>query len=78
MRDIVLVLMEGNLHLYSIYRTTFFFILGVPSNVNYTKIIDDLLRLPGVRNAHNLHIWSLSLQKTALSVHIAIGRSYCS
>jgi zinc transporter 2 len=45
---------------------------GVPSNVNYKKILDDLLRLPGVRNAHSLHIWSLSLQKIALSVHIAI------
>lgn len=45
---------------------------GAPSSVSYTQIIDDLLRLPGVRNAHSLHIWSLSLQKTALSVHIAI------
>jgi len=45
---------------------------GVPSNINYSKIIDDLLRLPGVRSAHSLHVWSLSLQKTALSVHIAI------
>ncbi len=50
--------------------------LGVPSNINYTQIVDDLLKLPGVRNAHSLHIWSLSLQKTALSVHIAIGMSY--
>ncbi len=41
--------------------------------MNYKKILDDLLRLPGVRNAHSLHIWSLSLQKIALSVHIAIG-----
>ena len=47
---------------------------GVPSNINYTRVIDDLLQLPGVRNAHSLHIWSLSLQKTALSVHLAIGR----
>ena len=47
--------------------------LGVPSNVNYKQILGDLHRLSGVRNAHSLHIWSLSLQKTALSVHIAIG-----
>ncbi|CAF0879872.1 unnamed protein product [Adineta ricciae] len=45
---------------------------GVPSNVNYSQVVEDLLRLPGVRNAHSLHIWSLSLQRTALSVHIAI------
>ncbi|CAF0720355.1 unnamed protein product [Adineta ricciae] len=45
---------------------------GVPSHVNYSGIVDDLLRLPDVRNAHSLHIWSLSTQKVALSVHIAI------
>ncbi len=50
--------------------------LGVPSNINYNRVVDDLLRLPGVRNAHSLHIWALSLQKTALSVHIAIGMIY--
>ena len=47
--------------------------IGVPSHVNYSGIVDDLLRLSGVRNAHSLHIWSLSTQKAALSVHIAIG-----
>jgi Co/Zn/Cd efflux system component len=50
------------------------YILAVPSNVNYSGVLDDLLHLPGVRNAHSLHIWSLSLQRTALSVHIAIGK----
>ncbi|CAF3645255.1 unnamed protein product [Adineta steineri] len=45
---------------------------GVPSNINYAQVVDDLLRIPGVRDAHSLHIWSLSLQRTALSVHIAI------
>ncbi|UJR21740.1 hypothetical protein I4U23_024815 [Adineta vaga] len=45
---------------------------GVPSHVNYVRIVDDLLRVSGVRNAHSLHIWSLSTQKVALSVHIAI------
>ncbi|CAF3433782.1 unnamed protein product [Rotaria sp. Silwood1] len=46
---------------------------AVPSNVNYSRVVDDLLQLPGVQNAHSLHIWSLSLQRTALSVHIAIS-----
>lgn len=47
--------------------------LAVPSSVNYARVVEDLLRLPGVRNAHSLHIWSLSMQRTALSVHIAIS-----
>jgi Co/Zn/Cd efflux system component len=72
MRDIVIVLMEGKCSL------SYFFIFissasGVPSNVNYARVVDDILHLPGARNAHSLHIWSLSLQKSALSVHIAIG-----
>ncbi|CAF1213966.1 unnamed protein product [Rotaria sp. Silwood1] len=45
---------------------------AVPSNVNYGQIIDDLRHLPGVCNIHSLHIWSLSTQKIALSVHLAI------
>ncbi|CAF2937693.1 unnamed protein product [Rotaria sp. Silwood2] len=49
---------------------------AVPSNINYTQIIDDLLRLPGVRNTHSLHIWSLSMQRTALSVHLAIDSDH--
>ena len=53
-------------------------VLGVPSSVNYAGVVEDLLRLPGVRNAHSLHIWSLSTQKVTLSVHIAIGKCACS
>lgn len=76
MRDIVRVLMEGNFNSYSIHFHLLFNILGVPSNVNYKQLVDDLLGLSGVRNAHSLHVWSLSLQKTALSVHLAIGMNY--
>ncbi|CAF1093323.1 unnamed protein product [Rotaria sordida] len=46
---------------------------AVPSSVNYSRVVDDLLQLPGVRNAHSLHIWSLSMQRTALSVHLAVS-----
>ena len=75
MRDIVLVLMEGNFSSNFILIIFIFCILGVPSHVNYTQVVDDLLKIPGVKNAHSLHIWSLSVQKAALSVHIAIGKS---
>jgi len=51
-------------------------ILAVPSNVSYSQVVDDLLELPGVRNAHSLHIWSLSIQRAALSVHLAIGKLF--
>ncbi|CAF1310175.1 unnamed protein product [Adineta ricciae] len=44
---------------------------GVPDGVDYQKIVDDLCAISGVCNIHSLHVWSLSLNKTALSVHIA-------
>ncbi|CAF1577539.1 unnamed protein product [Rotaria sp. Silwood1] len=54
------------------YDIVFVLMEAVPSNINYGQIIDDLRHLRGVRNIHSLHIWSLSTQKTALSVHLAI------
>jgi Co/Zn/Cd efflux system component len=72
MRDVIFVLMEGSFFTL-IFLHLFFFPSGVPSSINYTRVVDDLFQLPGVRNVHSLHIWSLSMQKSALSVHIAIG-----
>ncbi|CAF1191149.1 unnamed protein product [Rotaria sordida] len=62
---------------FTVMRDIIFVLMeAVPSNVNYTKITDDLHRLSGVRNAHSLHIWSLSMQRTALSVHLAIDNEH--
>lgn len=41
--------------------------------MNLSTIFRDLHRLSGVRNVHSLHLWSLSTQTVALSVHLAIG-----
>lgn len=46
---------------------------GAPRDVNYLSLLGDLEGLPGVRTVHNLHIWSLTLDKNALSVHLGIG-----
>ncbi|XP_063591806.1 proton-coupled zinc antiporter SLC30A2-like [Penaeus indicus] len=45
---------------------------GTPRNVDYGALLNDLEGLPGVRTVHNLHIWSLTLDKNALSVHLGI------
>ncbi|CAF0804539.1 unnamed protein product [Didymodactylos carnosus] len=52
-----------------LYRT-------VPHHIDYLDVIEDLLRIPGVRNAHSLHIWSLSMKKAALSVHIVVDSDH--
>ncbi|XP_063694585.1 proton-coupled zinc antiporter SLC30A2-like isoform X2 [Bolinopsis microptera] len=45
---------------------------GVPNNINYKMMEDDLKELSGVVAIHNLHVWSLTLDKSALAVHLAI------
>ncbi|XP_071549529.1 proton-coupled zinc antiporter SLC30A2-like [Panulirus ornatus] len=49
---------------------------GTPRNVNYLALLGDLEGLPGVRTVHNLHVWSLTLDKNALSVHLGIDQSF--
>ncbi|XP_042222832.1 zinc transporter 2-like [Homarus americanus] len=49
---------------------------GTPRNVDYLALMSDLEGLPGVRTIHNLHIWSLTLDKNALSAHLGIDQSF--
>ncbi len=45
---------------------------GVPRNIDYAAVAQSLRAMPGVRNIHDLHIWSLSSGRAALSAHIDI------
>lgn len=42
----------------------------VPAGFSYEEIHRDLRSIPGVTGVHDLHIWSLSIGKVALSAHI--------
>ena len=46
---------------------------AVPRDLNYRHILDDLCEVRGVITAHSLHIWTLTLDHNALTVHLAIG-----
>lgn len=46
---------------------------GTPPGSDYTTICADLAAIPGVKMVHSLHVWALTLDKNALSVHLAIG-----
>lgn len=35
----------------------------------------ELLRLDGVAGVHGLHVWSLTLERSAVAVHLAVGSS---
>lgn len=45
---------------------------GVPRDVDYNEIIADLESLPGVKMAHDLSVWALTIDKNAVAIHLAI------
>lgn len=47
---------------------------GMPRGINFLDVQKILFGIPGVVKVHNLRIWSLSIDKTALSAHIAIAK----
>lgn len=46
---------------------------GMPRGVEYGDVLDTLLSIQHVEKVHNLRIWALSLDKTALAAHIVIS-----
>ncbi|KAG8232407.1 hypothetical protein J437_LFUL013979 [Ladona fulva] len=45
---------------------------GMPKGIDFNKVMSTFLEIEGVVRVHNLRIWALSLDKTALSAHLAI------
>jgi cobalt-zinc-cadmium efflux system protein len=43
---------------------------STPSGLDPHRVHDDLEAIPGVREVHDLHIWTVSSGRTALSVHL--------
>ncbi|XP_076662501.1 proton-coupled zinc antiporter SLC30A2 isoform X1 [Halictus rubicundus] len=45
---------------------------GIPKGFDYSQVESTFMQINGVVKVHNLRIWALSLDKTALSAHVAI------
>ncbi|XP_072764852.1 proton-coupled zinc antiporter SLC30A2 isoform X1 [Anoplolepis gracilipes] len=45
---------------------------GIPKGFEYSQVENTFMQIDGVVKVHNLRIWALSLDKTALSAHLAI------
>ena len=43
---------------------------GVPSQINILKLEEEIEQIEGVSQVHDIHVWSLSMGKMALSAHI--------
>jgi len=47
---------------------------ATPAGIDYESVQREFLAVSGIRQVHNLRIWGLSTDKTALTAHIAIDR----
>ena len=43
---------------------------GSPVDINPDDIVEEILKLDGVKNVHDLHIWSIGSNMYAISSHI--------
>jgi cobalt-zinc-cadmium efflux system protein len=56
-----------------ILRESYHFLMeGVPHQIDYLQVGDDLARVPGVLSVHDLHVWDMSPGHPALIGHLEI------
>ncbi|XP_065652042.1 proton-coupled zinc antiporter SLC30A2 isoform X2 [Hydra vulgaris] len=48
---------------------------GTPKGLDFKEVFEDLQNIQAVKMVHNLHLWSLTMDTPALSVHLAIDDS---
>ena len=74
--DPLLSLLTAVLILRSTWRllaqTTGVLMEGVPAHLDYREIGTALTAIPGVTGVHDLHVWQMSAQHSALSAHVTI------
>jgi cobalt-zinc-cadmium efflux system protein len=58
-----------------IKKTIHIFMQGVPERLEFDKILQDILKVPGVSSVHGLHIWSIDSTDVFLSCHICMDES---
>ncbi|KTD66505.1 cation efflux system protein [Legionella santicrucis] len=67
---IAIVILKGT---WSLFTSSFRLIIdGVPEHISWTAVSEFLLNKPGVKDFHDLHIWALSTQENAMSVHLYV------
>ncbi|GMS87291.1 hypothetical protein PENTCL1PPCAC_9466, partial [Pristionchus entomophagus] len=47
---------------------------ATPPHIDYASLRADLAQLDNVAAVHDLHVWSLNMEKAALSVHLAVDQ----
>lgn len=67
---IALVVAGGALRL--VYEAVDVLLEATPRDVSLAALVRDMLRVPGVRDVHDLHVWTISSGMHALSCHAVI------
>ncbi|CAG9530105.1 unnamed protein product [Cercopithifilaria johnstoni] len=47
-----------------------------PKHINIDKLYNELCAIEGVQDVHSLRVWSLTMDKVAISVHLDIEKNY--
>ncbi len=71
---IVLVIITGVWQL--LRESVHLALAGVPFSIDPTAVQEFLAALPGVRDAHDLHIWAISTSEVAMTVHLVMPRGH--
>ncbi|MFC4769904.1 cation diffusion facilitator family transporter [Effusibacillus consociatus] len=45
---------------------------GTPAGIDFDKVVETIRSIPGVKEVHDLHIWSLTSNRNAMSGHIVV------
>lgn len=53
----------------------FFLVSGIPKDISFNIVQETFLSVEGIVAVHNLRIWGLTTDKTALAAHLAIGKN---
>ncbi|MBA3536598.1 MAG: cation transporter [Tatlockia sp.] len=65
---IAVLILKGT---WSLFADSFRLIIdGVPRNISWNDVSQTLQSVAGVKEIHDLHIWAISTQENALSVHL--------
>ncbi|MEW6366526.1 MAG: cation diffusion facilitator family transporter [Acidobacteriota bacterium] len=74
--DVALGVLIAALIIYSSLRVlreaTSILMESIPHGLELTRVREMLLRIPGIRSVHDLHVWSISTDMPALSAHIVV------
>lgn len=65
---VIILLIVSNLKLMK--KSAIILMAGVPEHVNYEQVGQDLLDIDGILDVHDLHIWYMSANQTALAAHV--------